>query len=86
MALNNNSNQFLQVAVNSALPQKVRVATVPEQMALQASDLCQRWSTQSFTKNVIIAEIISACSECYGCSTGKAPSEALACLDKAPKD
>lgn len=48
MALNNNSNQFLQVVVNSALPQKVRVATVPEQMALQASDLCQRWSTQFY--------------------------------------
>jgi len=30
LALNNNSNQLLQVVVNSALPQRVKVATTPE--------------------------------------------------------
>ena len=68
------------MVVNSALPQRVRVATVPEQMPLQASDLRQRWSTRSFTKNILISEIISACNERYGRTAGKVPSEALGLL------
>lgn len=79
MALNNNSNQFFAGCWN-ALPQKVRGTTVPKQMPLQASDLCQRWSSQSFTTNIIISEIISAYNERYGRTAGKVPSEALGLL------
>lgn len=70
----------MQVVVNSALPQRVRVATVLEQMPFQASDLHQRWSTWSFTKKIVISETISACNEHYGRIAGKVPSEALGLL------
>lgn len=53
---------------------------MPEQTPLQASDLCQHWSTWSFTKNILISAIISAGNERYGRTAGRIPSGALCLL------